>query len=146
MERRIVVGEVRACATGKPMRVSGLAARYNYPAKIGKRFMEKLAPGAFRHAVRSKQDVAFLINHDMNRLMGRVSAGTLRLRETDEGLEFDADLPDTEDGRNAYESIRRGDMHQCSFGFDNDVDQQWEMGEDPDDRAKKIPHRTIRNI
>src|SRR5580704_17834762 len=108
METRIIVGQVRAVA-GKAMRVSGLAARYNSPAKIGKRFVEKLAPGAFRSAVQSKQDTKFLINHDANRLMGSVAAGTLRLRETNDGLEFDADLPDTEDARNAYAAIERGD-------------------------------------
>jgi HK97 family phage prohead protease len=146
METRIIVGQVRAVA-GKAMRVSGLAARYNSPAKIGKRFVEKLAPGAFRSAVQSKQDTKFLINHDVNRLMGSVAAGTLRLRETNDGLEFDADLPDTEDARNAYAAIERGDMHQCSFGFDCDKeDEQWEMGDDPDDRAKRMAHRTIKNI
>src|SRR4029077_10491849 len=113
--------EVRAIgAAGKAMRVSGIAARYNSPTIIGRGsrgpFKEVLLPGAFRKAVDSKQDAAFLINHDPNKLFGRVSAGTLRLRDAADGLHFECDFPDTEEARNAYTSIQRGDMHGCSFG------------------------------
>jgi HK97 family phage prohead protease len=148
-ERRIVVCDVRACSTGNaPMRVSGMAARYNRPAKITAkvgRFVERIMPGAFRTAVTGKQDVALLINHDPNRLMARVSSGTLRLYDVDAGLAFDADLPDTEDARSAYAAIKRGDMHQCSFGF-GACDDDWDVDVDPEDRNVRMARRTIRNI
>jgi uncharacterized protein len=147
-ERRIIVAEVRA-AIGQDMRVTGLAARYNSPTKlIGARgkFVERIMRGAFSRAIDEKQDVAFLINHDPNRLMARVSSGTLRLRDTDDGLSFEADLdPDSPDARNAYSAIKRGDMHQCSFGF-GDCDADFDMAEDPDDRTVKMPRRSIRDI
>ena len=134
---------------GSDMRVTGLAARYMVPTKIATRsgkFIERIMRGAFSHAIDTKQDVAFLINHDPNRLMARVSSGTLRLRDTDEGLAFDADFPDNEDARSAYESIKRGDMHGCSFSFDPDCDADFDAAEDPDDRSVKMPRRTIRNF
>jgi len=133
------------------MRVSGLAARYNNPTVIGRggsnlrSFKEVLLKGAFRNAVAEKQDTKFLINHDVNRLMGSVASGTLRLRDTDEGLAFEADLPDSDDGRNAYASIQRGDMRECSFGFDTARgDDEWEMTDD--DERGKMALRKIRNV
>src|SRR5256885_1591529 len=141
METRIIRGEVRACGmAGKAMRCSGMAARYSNPTFIGasvngKRggFKEVLLPGAFRSAVSAKQDAKFLINHSPDRLMGSVAAGTLRLRDTNEGLEFEVDFPDSEDARNAYTSIARGDMRECSFGFGcEDGDDEWSLEQDDD--------------
>ncbi len=149
-EIRIINGDVRcSMGSGKAMRVSGMAARYDSPTKIGTRagkFIEIIKRGAFRSSLAGKQDVAFLINHDPSRLMARVSSGTLRLKETDEGLLFDADFVDSEDARTAYASIQRGDMHQMSFGFDPDVDADWDSDSDPDDRKARIARRSIRNF
>jgi len=149
-EIRIINGDVRcSMGSGKAMRVSGLAARYENPTRIGTRagkFLEVIKRGAFRSAIAAKQDTAFLINHDPSRLMARVSAGTLRLKETDEGLLFDADFPDTEEARTAYASIARGDMHDMSFGFDPDVDADWDSTEDPEDRKVRMARRSIRNF
>jgi HK97 family phage prohead protease len=150
METRIVRGEIRAVgAAGKAMRVAGIAARYNSPTTIGRRgqgqsFKEIILPGAFRKAVNARQDTAFLINHDPNKLMGRVSAGTLHLRESDDGLSFECDFPDTEEARSAYESIKRGDMHGCSFGFNTDKgDDEFTM---ETDALGRVPVRKVRNV
>ena len=143
-ERRVLVGEVRA---GASLRVTGIAARYNNPTMIGsgsrKAFKEILMPGAFRKAVTEKHDAAFLINHDHNRLMGRVSSGTLRLHETAQGLEFECDFPNSECGRDAYASIQRGDMHGCSFGFTmkDSGDDDWSLEKDG-----RVAVRRIRSI
>jgi uncharacterized protein len=148
-ETRIVRGDVRCSMAGKSMRVSGLAARYNSPTMIGRRgagqsFKEVLLPGAFKRAVEAKQDTAFLINHDVSKLLGRVSSGTLRLRDTAEGLSFECDFPDTEEARSAYAAIQRGDMHDMSFGFGADKgDDEWTM--ESDERGK-YAFRKIRNV
>jgi uncharacterized protein len=149
-ETRVIRGEVRAVSmAGKAMRVSGMAARYNNPAVISKNskgtFKEMLLPGAFRKAVYARQDTAFLINHDPNRLLGRVSAGTLRLQDTSDGLAFECDFPDTEAAREAYASIQRGDMHGCSFGFGTDTgDDTWSM--ERDSAGKAVAFRKIHNV
>jgi uncharacterized protein len=149
-ETRIVRGEVRCMGDSKAMRVGGVAARYNNPTTIGSKFgkqgfREVLLRGAFRSAVAAKQNTKFLINHNVDRVMGSVAAGTLALRESDQGLEFEATLPESEDGRNAYASIQRGDMSECSFGFNcGPEDEAWDI--ETDERGKRMARRTIRNI
>ncbi|WP_443701100.1 HK97 family phage prohead protease, partial [Pseudomonas sp.] len=58
-------------------------------------------------------------------LLGRVGAGTLRLKEDDVGLAFELDLPDTSLGRDVAELVKRGDVDGCSFGFVS-VTDKWE--------------------
>lgn len=132
-------------ASPKAMRVSGMAARYAVPTIIGnkgKAFREVIARGAFSKAVADKHDARLYINHDRNRIMGRVSAGTLRLKDTRDGLAFEADLPPTEDARNVYNAIQRGDMSECSFGFMDPVDD-WSV-ETLD--GVRMVSRTIRDV
>src|SRR5262249_20181730 len=144
-ENRVVLGgNLRAASSTNEMRISGMAARYDVPTIIGSEsgkgaFREIIAPGAFSYAVNAKQDTRFYINHNPNRIMGRVSAGTLQLRDTADGLAFSAILPNTEDGRSVYESIKRGDMNECSFGFD-DCDDDWSV---EDIEGRRMPSRRI---
>ncbi len=65
----------------------------------------------------SHPDVRCLFNHNPDAVLGRTKAGTLRLSEDRTGLYFDCDLPDTQAGRDVRESVTRGDVDQCSFGF-----------------------------
>lgn len=145
-----MAGEIRcASAAGKAMRLSGLAARYNSATIIGdakarnRGFKEILAPGAFRAALTpdalKNADPTFRLNHNMDKVMGRVSSGTLRLRETDAGLEFDVDLPNTSDAAAVHEAVMRGDLNGCSFGF-SDIDEKWDVDEN------RFARRTIRSI
>src|SRR6266436_5436646 len=133
------------------MRLAGMAARYNRPALIstkdGKRFIEQITPGAFRSALKRNDDVALLVNHDPNKVMARVSAGTLRLHEVSSGLAFEAELPDTQYARDAYTSVKRGDINGCSFGF-GPCEDEWDMeGVDPDnERGRRLPRRNLRNF
>jgi HK97 family phage prohead protease len=116
IERRAANGrlEVRE-AGGKPV-LSGYAAIFGSKADMGG-YREIVAPGAFRRAIAEGDDVRALWNHDPASILGRSSAGTLRLREDDHGLLVEIDPPDTQLGRDAVELIRRGDVSQMSFGF-----------------------------
>ncbi len=55
--------------------------------------------------------------HDMAKLLGRQSSGTLRWSVDSEGLPFEISLPDTSVGRDVRELALRGDLNACSFGF-----------------------------
>lgn len=123
--------DVRAGDSGKT--IGGYAAVFNSPADIGGYFREKIAPGAFADAV--KADVRALIDHNSGRVIGRSSAGTLRLTEDGTGLAVEIDLPDTTDGRDVAVSIQRGDLSGMSFGF-RVTKEQWDETSDP-------PLRTI---
>lgn len=114
--------EVRAAASG-PGTVVGHAAVYYRPDDPGTRYMlwddveERVLPGAFDRALREKQDVRCLVDHETSRIIGRTSAGTLRLASDAVGLRYEADAPDTQAGRDVVTSIKRGDVSGSSFSF-----------------------------
>lgn len=85
--------------------------------KTGKPVQEKFARGAFAEVLAKPGiDVVALRDHDRSRLLGR-TPNTLRVRETDRGLEYDFDVPDTSDGRDVVELLSRRDLRGSSFGF-----------------------------
>jgi len=117
-ERRFLSGlELRVKRAGQPLGVVGYAAVFDSLSEDLGGFREKIQKGTFAHAIADRADVACLFNHDPNMILGRTTAGTLRLTEDDIGLQFDCDLPDTQIGRDTYTSIKRGDIQKCSFGF-----------------------------
>jgi len=100
------------------MTVAGYAAVFNSPTNIGDMWQEVVAPGAFADTLRANDtDVLALYSHEIERLLGRQSSGTLRLAEDDKGLAVEIDLPDTTDGRDVATLIKRGDLKGMSFGF-----------------------------
>src|SRR5258705_12398593 len=118
MEKRILgTHELRASKSGDKMVVKGYAATYGTLSKDLGGFRERIAPGAFRRILSTSPDVVMTFNHDLNTVLGRTTAGTLRLHEDSRGLAFECDLPNTSAGRDVFESIQRGDLHACSFAF-----------------------------
>lgn len=64
-------------------------------------------------------DVRALTNHDTTLVLGRTSAGTLSLNVDENGLYGSIELNENDqDAVNLYERVKRGDVSQCSFGFD----------------------------
>lgn len=112
--------EIRA-ATGlqqpSPGKLAGYAAVFDSPADLGQ-FVEVIRPGAFASSLRSNPGgICALYDHERRSILGRVSAGTLRLHEDAHGLAFELDLPDTTVGRDLAVLVQRGDVAGCSFGF-----------------------------
>lgn len=85
-------------------------------------FREKIQRGAFAKAI-AACDVRALVNHDPNKLIGRKSAGTLRLAEDEVGLKVEIDLPDNSVGRDVMASLKRRDLQGQSFSFTTNIDQ-----------------------
>ena len=78
---------------------------------------ETVDPGAFDLA--ADRDVRALTNHDTTLVLGRTMAGTLELRTDERGLWGSVKINDKDqDAVNLYERVKRGDVTQCSFGFD----------------------------
>ena len=131
IERRTyTVRDVEARAEGGKMRLSGYAAVFN-ESSLPLPFKETIAPGAFRKTLTETPDVRLLINHE-GLPLARTKNGTLMLEEDDKGLRFDADLADTQEGRDIYELVRRGDVDQMSFAF-RVIRQKWN-----DDKTRRI--------
>jgi len=98
----------------KPL-IHGYAVVYGQTSVPIWNFREIIEPGAF--ATASESDVFALWQHDSAAVLGRTKAGTLRLYEDDRGVRFEVDVADTSLGRDALETIRRGDIDNMSFGF-----------------------------
>lgn len=125
IERRTFAGEVRA-KDGDGMAFTGYAARFGEETYIGppkQGFYERIAPGAFANALK-RCDTRSLFNHNPDYILGRKSAGTLRLEEDENGLRVDNDLPDTQWGRDTSTSVARGDITGMSFAF-TVVGEEW---------------------
>lgn len=105
-------------------------------------FYERIAPGAFDRALRSS-DPRALFNHDPNMILGRKSAGTLRLNALADGLHYEVSPPDTQYARDLLESMRRGDVQESSFAFS--VAPGGEEWIDPDE-TRKLPTRVITRV
>ena len=80
-------------------------------------FTERVAPGAFKKTLKSRNNVKMYRNHDSSALLATTRAGTLRLQEDGHGLLVDADLPPTTVGRDLSILMQRGDIDSMSFGF-----------------------------
>lgn len=118
LERRtsLPAGELRAELSGSVRKLTGYAALYNSPANFGD-FVEVIRPGAFADALKPGADVRAFWSHDTALPLGRTTNGTLRLRNDAKGLAVEITLPDTTWAKDAWESIRRGDVSGMSIGF-----------------------------
>jgi HK97 family phage prohead protease len=88
-------------------------------------FIEIIKPGAAKRAL-ERSDVRVIYNHSDSLLpLGRMSAGTLRVIDTPEGVEIEVDPPDSQFGRDLMHAIERGDIQDMSFAFTVGSDQ-WE--------------------
>ena len=104
-------------AEGDGMTFVGYAAKFNSPSEDLGGFTETIESGAFRKSLRSRNDVKLLVNHDTGRVLASSRAGTMKLYEDEVGLRVEASLPNTSDGRDMAELLKRGDLNKMSFGF-----------------------------
>ena len=108
--------EIRAATETEPTTISGYALRFNSETKIGGWFRELIRPEAIPDDIQSK-DVRALWNHNSDYPIGRTKNDTLKLEKDEKGLRFTVTPPDTSWGRDAMESVKRGDVSGMSFGF-----------------------------
>lgn len=109
--------ELRELEGSDGMTFEGYASVFNSESEDLGGFRERVAPGAFKRSLRSRNDIKLLWNHDTGSVLGSTRAGTLTLVEDDRGLKVRAVLPNTSLGRDTAELIRRGDVDSMSFGF-----------------------------
>ena len=110
------------------LHIEGYFAVFNSVYQIWDDMSESVAPGAFTDTLGG--DVRALIDHETRLVLGRNTAGTLQLREDSHGLWGDVLInPNDQDAMNLYARVQRGDVNQCSFGFDI-LEQETEFRDD----------------
>ena len=114
---------------GGGKRIEGYFAVFGSVYDMGGGISETIDPNAFDEAL--GDDIRALIDHEPRLVLGRTSANTLRLRVDEHGLwgEIDVNSQDT-DAMNLYARVQRGDVTQCSFGFDI-LEEETEYGPGP---------------
>ncbi len=108
--------KTRAEPDGQDMYIEGYFAVFNRQTELWPGAYEEVAPGAFDETLGN--DIRALINHDTTLVLGRNKAGTLELKADSYGLWGRVKInPNDTDAVNLYERVKRGDVDQCSFGF-----------------------------
>lgn len=111
-------------------RVEGYAIVFNQRSRVlydkekKKFFVEVIEPRAVTKELLDSCDIKLLFNHDNNHILGRsiFGYGSLSYEIDDYGVKYSVELPNTTDGNNVLELIRRGDVFGCSFAFNYDKD------------------------
>lgn len=109
--------EVRADETSGGWKGGGLAIVYNSRSENLGGFTEIIKPGAARKVLKDKPDTRALQNHNPDLLLGRTTAGTLRLKDSPKGLDYEFDAPATSYADDLRVLMERGDITQSSFAF-----------------------------
>ena len=120
------------------MFIEGYFAVFNKQTELWTGAFEEIAPEAFSETLGN--DIRALTNHDTMFVLGRNKSGTLELKADSHGLWGRVKInPNDSDAVNLYERVKRGDVDQCSFGFNI-------LKEDTDWREDGTVKWTIRKI
>ena len=135
---RTAMTEFNTREDGEELTIEGYFAVFNSNYDLGMGMSESIAPGAFTSSLAG--DIRALINHDTTLVLGRTSAHTFEIRQDEHGLWGEITVnPKDSDAMNLYERVKRGDVNQCSFGFDI-TDEESSVSENGD------VHWTIKGV
>ncbi len=125
---RSLSADFKTRAEGEEMAIEGYFVVFNKPTELWSGAFEEVDPGAFAETL--SNDVRALINHDSTLVLGRSKAGTLEIKTDNYGLWGRVKInPKDTDAVNLYERVKRGDVDQCSFGF-NILEEETEWRDD----------------
>lgn len=112
---------------GDDLIIEGYFAVFESPYVLWDGATEIVKPGAFAGCLSG--DIRALIDHDTRLVLGRTKAGTLELREDARGLYGTIKINrDDADAMSLYARVQRGDVDQCSFGFDIEEETFVDLG------------------
>ena len=135
---RTALTEFNTREDGEDLTIEGYFAVFNSNYDLGMGMSESIAPGAFTSSLAG--DIRALINHDTTLVLGRTSAHTFEIRQDEHGLWGKIQLnPHDQDALTLYARVKRGDVNQCSIGFNI-------ISEETDYREDGSVHWTIKDI
>lgn len=131
--------KTRAAEGNEHPKIEGYFAVFDSKYEMGDGMSESIDSHAFDDALSG--DIRALINHDDTLVIGRNTAGTLKLNVDGHGLFGSIDVnPKDTDAMNEYARVERGDVSQCSFGF-NILEEDTEV----EDEGRSV-HWTIKKV
>lgn len=137
-EMRTLESKFQIREENEQKRIEGFFAVFDGIYDIAPGMSESIDSHAFDNTLSG--DVRALINHDTTLVLGRTAAHTLDLRTDAHGLWGSILInPNDQDAMNLYERVKRGDVNQCSFGFDI-------TDEKPEVREDGSVHWTIKDV
>ena len=127
MEKRTLFGKnLRAEEASEAPRIVADFVVFGDVYDMGWGAFERIDPHAFDNTLSG--DIRALIDHDTALVLGRTKAGTLRLWVDDYALRGEIDInPDDRAAMDLYARVKRGDVSQCSFGFEIVREEREEM-------------------
>lgn len=126
-QTRTAATEFRAAEQDGKKRIEGYFAVFGSNYEMWPGASESVDSHAFDGAL--NDDIRALIDHETRLVLGRTTAGTLQLRADDHGLWGSIEINEQDtDAMNLYARVQRGDVNQCSFGFDI-LDERTEINE-----------------
>ena len=127
-QTRSLKTELKTRAENDEMVIEGYFVVFNTPTELWRGAFEEIAPQALDKTL--SNDIRGLINHDTTLVLARNKAKTLELKTDSRGLWGSIKInPNDTDAVNLYERVKRGDVDQCSFGF-NVVSEETEWRDD----------------
>lgn len=130
--------EFRAAEDNGEKYIEGYFAVFGSIYELWPGATESVEPTAFDGAL--GDDIRALIDHETRLVIGRNKANTLELKIDSRGLWGKAKINQNDtDAMNLYTRVERGDVDQCSFGFDI-------LEEDTNYRDDGTIHWTIKKV
>ena len=131
-QKEIRKAEIKSASDGRT--VSGYAVRFESES-VNMGFVEIIHRGAITEDTIKASDVFALLNHQENTVLARCNRGTgsLTLTVDDDGVFYEFEAPNTANGDELLEHIRRGEISQSSFAFsvaNEDGAEKWTKRED----------------
>ena len=101
-------------------------------------FREQIASSAIDRTLQDGVDLRALVDHDSAKILGRMTAGTLRVGKDTHGLRVEIDPGPQSYADDIVEAIRRRDVSGMSFAF-RAIADDWDLKADP-------PIRTVTDM
>ena len=118
--------------------ISGYFAVFNSNYEIWDGATESIDSHAFDKTL--SNDIRCLIDHETRLVLGRTKSRTLQLKVDSRGLWGEVEINrNDQDAMNLYERVKRGDVDQCSFGFEI-------VSEEFEERENGNCHWTIKQV
>ena len=143
------VREAAGTEAGESRTIAGRAIVFNAESEVldgwGERFREVILPEAVTEEWLRTQDVKMNLLHDRSLTVARCNKGkgSLRMKVTREGVEFEFEAPKCDIGERCLEMVRRGDYSGCSFEF---VPKDWEVEKRNNGKDVLIRHKAFEMI